>query len=76
MAYSKVRFFASFEINNGTNIIDLIKRLYIKDILIGDMSRYYLKNHINNKFMRISISGANNEDIKKGISIIVNEIKD
>ena len=69
-------FFVSIEINNGANIIDIIKKLYVKDILIGDMGRYYLKNHINNKFMRISISGVNNEDIKKGISIIVNEIKD
>ena len=30
----------------------------------------------NNKLMKISISGVNNDEIKKGISIIVNEIKD
>ncbi|WP_297426782.1 PLP-dependent aminotransferase family protein [Clostridium sp.] len=67
-------FFASFEINNNKSVRDIIKSLYTKNILIGDSSRYYLNNNINNKFIRISISKLNNNEIEKGISIILNEI--
>lgn len=71
----KCGFFASFEIKNSINTENFIKRLYMQDILIGGMSRYYLKNNTNNKFMRISISSVNNDKIAKGISIIMNETK-
>jgi Transcriptional regulators containing a DNA-binding HTH domain and an aminotransferase domain (MocR family) and their eukaryotic orthologs len=65
----KSGFFASFELNNN-----LINKISMKNVLLADTRRFYLKNHINDRLIRLSVSRVNNNQIKKGLSIILNEI--
>lgn len=67
-------FFASFEIINNLSNKDIVKRLNDKNILLTDSSMFFLKNYINEKFIRVSVSRVNDSEIKKGIDIILNEI--
>ena len=67
-------FFASFEITNDVRVKDIIKRLQIKNVLLSDTNIFYLENDINSRLIRLSLSKTNNNEIKKGVSIILNEI--
>ncbi len=67
-------FFASFEITNSVSAKDIIKRLNMKNILLEDPKIFYLNNCVNEKLIRLSISGANNNEIKNGISILLKEM--
>jgi DNA-binding transcriptional MocR family regulator len=67
-------FFANFEITNGANIADIIKKLYLKNVLLGDTQDSFLENYSNNKLARLSISNVSHSEIKKGISLILKEI--
>ena len=69
-------FFACLEIANRVNSKDIIKRLSMKKILLEDTSQFYLKNHVDNKFLRLSISRVSNEEINRGITIIIKEINE
>ena len=70
----KSGFFASFEIINSSSAKDIIKRLYMKKVLLSDTSMFCLKKYISDKLIRLSVSRVNNNQIKKGLSIILNEI--
>ncbi|AKN31799.1 GntR family transcriptional regulator [Clostridium carboxidivorans P7] len=67
-------FFANFEITNDMNIKYLIKNLYSKNVLLRDTEDSFLKNCSNNKLARLSISNVTDAEIKKGISMILDEI--
>ncbi|WMJ80471.1 hypothetical protein RBU49_16950 [Clostridium sp. MB40-C1] len=67
-------FFASFEITSGINTKDIIQRLNAKNILLENPKIFCLNNYINNNLLRLSISSVNNHEIKKGVSILLNEI--
>ncbi|WFD11113.1 PLP-dependent aminotransferase family protein [Tepidibacter hydrothermalis] len=69
-------FFASFEITNNVSSKDIVRRLNMKNILLPDTCMFYLENHINEKLIRLSVSRVNNDEIKKGINMILKEIKD
>jgi len=67
-------FFASFEITDNIGVKDFIRKLEIKNVLLADTNIFYLKSNINSRLIRLSISNTNNNEIKKGVSIILNEI--
>lgn len=68
-------FFASFEINNSKNAKEIIKKLQLKNVILGDTNDFFLKNYINNKLLRLSISKVSHDGIKKGVSLILEELK-
>ncbi|MCY6370718.1 PLP-dependent aminotransferase family protein [Clostridium ganghwense] len=67
-------FFASFEITNSVSTKDIIKRLYTKNILLSDTKKFCLKDYTNEKLIRLSISRVSNNEINRGLSIILKEI--
>lgn len=67
-------FFASFEITDNASNKDIIKILNKKNILLPDTNMFYLENYDNEKLIRLSVSRVNNNEIKKGIDIILKEI--
>ncbi|MZI79956.1 PLP-dependent aminotransferase family protein [Clostridium sp. 3-3] len=67
-------FFASFETKNRINITKIIKSLNNQNILLKDPKIFYLNNYIEEKLIRLSISMANNNQIKEGINRLIKEI--
>lgn len=67
-------FFSSIEFLSNININDIIKRVNDNNIYVGSMKNHYLKEYLNNSILKISISTANLDSIKKGISILLDEI--
>jgi len=67
-------FFANLEIPYNIGIKDLIRRLEMQNVLLTDPNMFYLKKYSNSRLIRLSISITNNSEIKKGVSIILNEI--
>lgn len=67
-------FFASFEITNNVINKDIVRILNNKNILIPNASMFFLKDYEHEKLIRLSVSRVNNDEIKKGIDIILKEI--
>lgn len=68
-------FFASFEFANNSLIDkEIINKLSMKKVILSDTRMFYLKKHINDRLIRLSVSKVNNNQIKNGLSTILNEI--
>lgn len=68
-------FFASFRINQDfMNYNEFIKRLSMRNVYISDPNMFYLADYKDKKLIRLSLSRADNNQIKKGINIILDEI--
>lgn len=66
--------FSSIEIKNTIYNDDVIKRLYKKHVLIEDCKTFFSNEFNYDKIIRISVSRANNSEIEKGVSIILDEL--
>ena len=67
-------YFASFEILNNLKVDNLIKTLNSKNIILKDSRPFFLDSFNDHKSLRLSISKVKKEDIKKGITCIINEV--
>lgn len=68
-------FFASFEVNDTSKINYISKKLKMKNIILPDMSKFYLNSVTEHNIVRISLSDVDYEKIKRGILEIVREVK-
>ncbi|MDP4142898.1 MAG: PLP-dependent aminotransferase family protein [Bacillota bacterium] len=69
-------FFASIEIINGISSNHVISRLKEKGILVSDTKRYYLGDFFDERFLRLSLSRVDNNQITQGILEILKEINE
>ncbi|MCY6371658.1 PLP-dependent aminotransferase family protein [Clostridium ganghwense] len=67
-------FFACIEFTNNVNSAHIISSIKERNIYVSDMKKNHLKDYLNDKILKISISRANVDNIKYGIPIILDEI--
>ncbi|WML33879.1 PLP-dependent aminotransferase family protein [Clostridium sp. OS1-26] len=67
-------FFASVDIDNNISLENLVNNLRMRNVRIKNIKDNYLFNFNGDKLIRIGIATVNEEKIKKGIPILVEEI--
>lgn len=67
-------FFASFEMSSRISMQHTIERLKKNNILVFDTSGCYVNKNRRNGLIRLSVSRVDNDEIKKGITRIAEEI--
>ncbi|QYR19128.1 PLP-dependent aminotransferase family protein [Paenibacillus sp. sptzw28] len=68
--------YVQFKLPQTVNLERLIERLAAKDIIVVSGKRFYLSNYLKReKFLRISISRAQPEQIEEGIREIIEEAR-
>ncbi|HYF84718.1 MAG TPA: PLP-dependent aminotransferase family protein [Clostridia bacterium] len=68
-------FYAGLEILNMSKQKDIVAGLLKKNIILSDIESYYLKEFINDKFLRLSVTRVEPKIIESGIIEIINEIE-
>jgi DNA-binding transcriptional MocR family regulator len=68
-------FYAGLEILNASNQKEVVDGLFKKNILLSNIESYYLKEFINDKFLRLSVTKVESEAMESGILEIINEIE-
>lgn len=67
-------FFANLEIKNTVRSENVIRRLRQNHVLVEESGPFFLNSFGCDKLIRVSVSRTNNTEIKKGVSIILNEL--
>ncbi len=68
-------FYAGLEIMNGGSQKKVVEGLSRKDILLSDIEAYYLKEFINDSFLRLSVTKVENEAMAAGLSTLIHEVE-
>ena len=67
-------FYACIEFLENVSVDDIIKRVNYRNIYVDNMKKNYLKEYLDNRLLKISISRSGLDKIKCGIPILINEI--
>jgi DNA-binding transcriptional MocR family regulator len=65
---------ASLEISNSVHSEDFVKKLKMENVLLEGSAACFLTDYCNPQFLRLSVSRANEDQIKRGIAAIDNEL--
>jgi DNA-binding transcriptional MocR family regulator len=68
-------FYAGLEIMNMSKQKDIVGGLLKKNILLSNLESYYLKEFINDKFLRLSVTKVESKAMESGILELINEIE-
>lgn len=68
-------FYAGLEILNMIKQRDVVAGLLKKNIILSDIDGCYLKEYINDKFLRLSVTKVDPGIMESGIANIINEIE-
>lgn len=68
-------FYAGLEILNMSKQKDIVAGLLKKSIILSNLENYYLKEYINDKFLRLSVTKVETRAMESGILEIINEIE-
>lgn len=72
---SKAGFYAGLEILNTSKQKYIVDALMKKNILLSNIESSYLKEYVNDKFLRLSVAKIEPRIMESGVHLIINEIE-